>query len=247
MANSSDWMAVLNGTAPDSAPDQAPSLPGRDLVCEPGWIAALRAPADFVEGMNFVSPNALAPSSAASTTPTAHTAHTAVDPLEQAFEDGHAQGYAKGYGAGQAEAQNQAQTEAQATREQHAEQIRAMQALRLNFRSLDQTASDALADDLADTVVALCRRVLTDFAADPQVLIAHCHEAARRMGTGVSQCKLHLNSHDLAAFDPAILEQWDVVEDDTIARGGLRFQGPDGAVSHGPDDWACAIAAAIRG
>lgn len=244
------------------APDAAGRLHDHDPAPEPGWIAALRAPADFVEGVNFAALDALdrpdaaqgpraVPASPAAAC-AAQTQNVGLDPLEQAFEDGRAQGYTQGYNAGQAkaqaEAQKQAATEqAERTEKDRAVQARAVQALRLNLRSLDQAASDALAAELADTVVTLCRHVLADFATDPQILLAHCHEAASRLGTGISQCKLHLNPDDLAAFDPAVLEQWDVVEDDTIARGALRFEGVDGAVSHGPDDWASAIAAAIRG
>ncbi|MEO0906026.1 MAG: FliH/SctL family protein [Pseudomonadota bacterium] len=253
MANSSDWMAMLSGNAPDAAG----RLHDHDPAPEPGWIAALRAPADFVEGVNFAALDALdrpdaaqgaraVPASPAAAR-AAHTQNVGLGPLEQAFEDGRAQGYTQGYNAGQAKAQAEAQKQAATEQAERTEKDRAVQALRLNLRSLDQAASDALAAELADTVVTLCRHVLADFATDPQILLAHCHEAASRLGTGISQCKLHLNPDDLAAFDPAVLEQWDVVEDDTIARGALRFEGVDGAVSHGPDDWANAIAAAIRG
>ena len=257
MANSSDWMEVLSG----SAPDQAPSAVDQESASEPAWIAALRRPAQFVEGIDFapadapgqaenldradrLAPSPMPPASAATS---ASPGQAALGPLEQAFEDGHTQGYELGYSAGQAEAQTEAQTKLEDERAKHAEQARAVQALRLNFRSLDQAANDAVAAELADTVVVLCRRVLADFAVDPDILLGHCQAAASRLGSAASQCKLHLNPDDLAALDPAMLEQWNVVEDDTIARGALRFEAPDGAVSYGPDDWARAIAAAIRG
>ena len=42
-----------------SAPDAAGRLHDHEPAPEPGWIAALRAPADFVEGVNFAPLDAL--------------------------------------------------------------------------------------------------------------------------------------------------------------------------------------------
>ena len=119
--------------------------------------------------------------------------------------------------------------------------------LRQTFRTLDQAAMDALAADLADTVVALCSEALADFIPAPGALKERCLKAAQRLGSGVSGATLYLHPDDLTLIDKAGLEGWTIVGDPAAERGGLRFETTDGSVSDRPSDWRRAIAAAIRG
>jgi flagellar assembly protein FliH len=48
-------------------------------------------------------------------------------------------------------------------------------------------------------------------------------------------------------LEPATLNGWRVVEDGSLERGALLFEGPDGSISDGPAEWRRAIAAAVRG
>jgi flagellar assembly protein FliH len=150
------------------------------------------------------------------------------DPLAEAF----AQGEAAGRAAVEAEY----------------ETLGARQmALRQSFRALDQAAMDALANELAETVIALCAQVLSDYRPSPDALLARCQEAARRLGVGAGDAALHLHPDDLDILDESALEGWRVIADPGVGRGGVRFETPEGAVSDSPADWRRAIAAAIRG
>lgn len=120
-------------------------------------------------------------------------------------------------------------------------------ALRQSFRALDQAAMDALASELAETVVALCAQTLADYRPSPEALLARCKEAARRLGSGAHEAALHLHPDDLALFDGEALKGWQVAADPAVERGGLRFETSDGSISDSPADWRRAIAAAIRG
>lgn len=184
-----------------------------------GWLAQLPVPGVFVEGAPYI---------ARPVAPVEPEISPAPDPIAEAF--------ARGEEAGREAAaiENDA----------HGEHRRA---LRLSLRSLDQAGLDSLANELAETVNALCAQAVEDFAADPQRLLVRCTEAAGRLGNVSGECALHLHPEDIAHLEPASLEGWRVVADDTIARGGLRLEGSDGSVSDGPVEWRRAIAAAIRG
>ena len=128
-----------------------------------------------------------------------------------------------------------------------AETQESQRAVRLNFRALDQSAMDTLAHELAETVIALCSQTIEDMEPDADALLARCRKAAERIGGSAKECALHLHPADIALIDPGTLEHWRIVPDESLARGGLRFEGPDSAVSDGPSDWRRAIAAAVRG
>lgn len=147
-----------------------------------------------------------------------------------------------------AEAFAQGEAAGRAAAEAEAEALGAQGlALRQAFRALDQAAMDALASELAETVVALCAQTLADYQPSREALLARCNEAARRLGSGARGASLHLHPDDLAMLDDAALKGWQVVADPALERGGLRFETPDGSVSDSPADWRRAIAAAIRG
>ncbi len=231
MPNSSDWVAALQ----KDGPSREHEVGGQ---AAPAWIEALLEQGEFTEGLpvarsaqtraqaehqeQAAPPPAMpAPSSAPSTA-------DALDPIAAAF--------AKGEAAGR--------SEMQAIRDAEQDRIRA---LRLTFRNFDQAAMDSLASELADTVIALCGQALSDFVPEPEKLRARCDAAAKRLGTAVQDCALHLHPDDIDRLDPAMHDQWRIVGDDSVARGGLHFEGPNGSISDGPKDWHRAIAVAIRG
>lgn len=215
--------------------------PGPEPVSEaqaqasPAWIEALLAQGDFTEGLPAAREQAATPSRpalpeprAAHTPRPAHSTAQALDPVAAAF--------AKGEAAGRAEIE--------AIRDAEQEHARV---LRLTFRTFDQAAMDSLASELADTVIALCGQALSDFVPKPEQLRGRCDAAAKRLGAAVQDCALHLHPDDIERIDPAMHEQWRIIGDDTVARGGLHFEGPGGSISDGPKDWHRAIATAIRG
>ena len=119
--------------------------------------------------------------------------------------------------------------------------------LRQTFRVLDQAAMDAIANDLAETVVALCSQSLADYVPAPEALKSRCLDAAKRIGSGAGDMTLHLHPDDLLLLDREGLDDWTIVGDPAAERGGLRIEAKDGSVSDRPADWRRAIAAAVRG
>ncbi|WP_086617909.1 FliH/SctL family protein [Erythrobacter tepidarius] len=195
----------------------------------PGWLTLLGETSEFRE----TAPGIVAP--AAPDAPQVMP-QPAPEPFADPSADALAQAYARGEAAGRAAALAEA--------EQHADRQRA---LRLAFRKLDEAASEVLAADLADTVIALCDGVLAAHAADRAALLVRCREAARRIGGAAAGLRLHLHPADIESLGPAALEGWAVIADSTIEPGGLLLEGADGAVRDGPADWRRAIAAAVRG
>ncbi len=189
----------------------------------PDWLALMGQPADFREAFRFGAPAAEDHDAAPVPSP---------DPAEAAIARAFADGRAAGRTAAQAEA------EAATARQR---------ALRLAFRSLDETARDALADDLAETVLALCNSALAGCAGDRAALLARCHAAARRIGGAAETLNLHLHPDDLALLGPDAIGGWQVTPDPAQERGGLMIEGADGVISDGPAEWRRAIAAAVRG
>lgn len=193
----------------------------------PNWIEALGAGHSFVAG--FPARDKLAePMRADPPAPPPLPAAVAPDPVAEAF----AQGEASGRAAAAAEYRVEQETQ---------------RGLRLNFRALDQAAMDSLALELSNTVIALCEAAIAGFTPDPQSLLERCHVAARRMGSAAAECALHLHPQDIELLAPETLEHWRIVPDPAVERGGLLFEGAEGAISDGPADWRRAIAAAIRG
>lgn len=219
MASSSDWVAALAG----ESPAQSSALPG--------WAEALGASGAFAEGLPSLRPAPLTPA------PPANVAEPSPAPAsEPAPPDPVAEAFAKGEAAGRAAAASELALSQ--TRER---------SLRLGFRELDQAAIDTLAGDLAETVIALCSEAIGAFQPDAASLTEMCRAAAGRIGKASAGCSLHLHPADLAMIDKDCAAAWKIVPDETIERGGLRFEGPDGCVSDGPAEWRRAIATAVRG
>ncbi|BDW81345.1 hypothetical protein MACH24_07830 [Erythrobacter sp. Dej080120_24] len=193
----------------------------------PNWIEALGAGHSFVAGFP-ARDKPKEPRRPDAQVPAPAPAPDAPDPVAEAFARGEAGGRAA------------------AAAEYRAEQEK-QRGLRLNFRALDQAAMDSLASELSNTVIALCEAAIAGFTPDPQSLSQRCHEAARRIGSAAAECALHLHPQDIELLAPETREHWRIVPDPAVERGGLRFEGDEGAISDGPADWRRAIAAAIRG
>ena len=222
MASSSDWMAAI-GT-PDASANDHPT----------GWIETLLDPKGFVEGLPAFR-LATEPSDPGAAT-LSETAPKASMPMEEEPElDPIADAFARGEVAGRAAAKAEMAIERENLRK-----------LRLNFTAFDAAAMDTLAVDLSETVISLCEQTIAGFVPDAQDLANRCSEAAHRFGEAASQCALRLHPDDMPLLDDALRDQWRVVADPEIARGGLRIEGRDGSISDSPADWRRAIAAAIR-
>lgn len=217
MLNSSDWLSALQEPA------------GSDERNAPGWIEQLMHPGGFVEGRPFGSMDDRAHQIVpAPSVPSSAPDLPEPDPVAEAF--------ARGEAAGRAAAEAQ-----------HAVVQDQRRALRLSFRELDQAAMDSLAGELAETVIALCGQALAEFEPNSEQMLTRCHAAARRLGSAAQDCALHLNPADIDTLAPETQENWRIVADEAMARGALRFETADGAISDGPSEWRRAIAAALRG
>jgi flagellar assembly protein FliH len=195
---------------------------------QPGWLALLGEPADFREALPFGRADP-APVPEPEVVP-------APEPQAEPAPDALALAYAEGEADGRAAALAEAERDAARQR-----------ALRLAFRQLDEAAAEALASDLADTVIVLCAGVLAEHATDRAALLARCHAAAVRIGGAAGALRLHLHPEDIAGLDPEALGDWSVIADSALERGALLLEGPEGAVRDGPADWRRAIADAVRG
>lgn len=193
----------------------------------PPWLMRLGGEGDsgFRAALPFGAPEPEAPPPAPSP-PSAQD--LAPDPLALAYAEGEAAGRLA------AAAEMEAHTAAQ-------------RALRLAFRALDEAAISVLADDLAETVLALCDQVLAECAVDRAALLARCHAAAARIGGAAEQLVLHLHPDDIAMLGERALGLWRLAPDTGLERGSVTVEGPEGAVSDGPAEWRRAIAAALRG
>lgn len=223
MASSSEWIAMLErGSVSQEAPQGAS---GRH-----GWISALTGSQGFVEGLPALHrpahPTAPAPE------PDAFSPPSEPSPDEKALA--YAEGEAAARAAALAEYEERSASEAAQQRK-----------LQLALRALDQAGMDALAQTLAEAVTRLCSAAIADYVPEPERLLERCHAAARLLGALPGECALHLHPDDLELLDPDTLSAWAVVADPAVERGGLRFEGPDGAVSDTPEDWRRAIAAAV--
>ncbi len=220
MANSSEWLGAF------AAPPIVDMVPCGEPDA-PGWLALLGAGAGqvgaFREAMPFGEPEIACPPAPDGPAP---------DPHAEALARAYAQGMTAGRAAAEADA---------------AQGAARQRALRLTFRALDETALGVLADDLAATVMTLAEGVLGEAAVDREGLMARCQTAARRIGGTAGTLALHLHPADVELIGAEALAGWRVVPDAGLARGALRIEGPDGAVSEGQEEWRRAIAAAVRG
>ncbi len=194
----------------------------------PDWITALESDSEFSD----VSPFALARG--------AQAPLQTAPPLSPLPEPAPPKDYDRGFAAGEAAGRAAAQAEIAAEKDQKT-------ALRLAFRELDQAAMDALAQELSNTVMALCDSVLAQNAADPKALEERARDAARKLGSAAGSCTLHLHPDDIADLEEGLFSGWQIEADPGLERGSVVLTGEEGGVRDGPAEWRRAIAAALRG
>lgn len=224
----SDWLGALTA----SAGAEAEASPADGVA--PAWLSRLAGGtgSGFCEAALFGQEPAAPPVSKTQSEPEPEPAPPAPDPLAETA----ARAFAEGMAQGRAEAQAENAALAQRHR-----------ALRLNFRSLDEAASAVLAEDLADTVLALCEAVLGEAARDPAGLRTRAEAAARRIGAAPDGLVLHLHPDDTALIDEGALSAMRIVADASLAPGSVMIEGPEGTASDGPAEWRRALAAMVRG
>lgn len=237
MASSSDWIAQV-GTAPQAAHGGAAVS-----LAAPGWIAALasREPAargGFCDVSPFYPEAGQADADTASSAADAEVCDESSMPEDTAAQDRETAAFECGYARGQNDAQRENEAALRAERER-------FQELKSAFRALDTAAQDILAQDLQSTVLALCERVLGDYAADPDALVRRCTAAAERLGAGPKELTVHLNPETRARLAPEALADWKLADDPELAPGALRVSGPQGAARDGPQDWMRALSEAL--
>lgn len=186
----------------------------------PGWIVALGEQRGFVEDLFN------AESHRAGATGSGHTG-----PADEAL----AEAYDRGLEAGLAAANKEAECQKSADR-----------TLKLAFTALDSAARDSLCTELEETVLSLCEAVLAEHALDREALSRRCLEAANRFGEAAARCILHVHPEDAPALEAELRDTFQVHPDETLERGSLRLEGPDGLLSDGPAEWRRAIALALR-
>jgi len=219
MANSSDWIAAL-AERKAGVENPADNGAGETPDRTPAWIAALGAREDFRPGMPFAQTPARPP-----------------DPApEEALAAALAEARAEGEAAGRAAARAEMEIE-----DDHRRTVR------LAFRSLDAAALDALAADLAETVIALCSEAIAGWTPEPDALAERCREAAQRLGGAPDTLALHLHPADIETLGADAFQGWKVVPDPALERGALQLEGAAGTLTDGPEDWRRAIAEAVRG
>ena len=238
MVSSSDWIAGAAAGGMAAGANGANGANGAAEGMPPAWIAAVPQPGRFVAGFGFAGSGAAKPGAGPKADD--HTAalqtddnlQTALDAPSDAVLEAHSRGIVEGRRAAEAEIAS------------HDDRMRAM---RLSFQALDKAATDALAEELGETVIALCSEAIEGFAPDAKALHVRCTRAATRLGGAVQDCTLHLHPDDIELLGSEALPGWTIRADQQAERGGLRFEGPHGAVTDGPSDWRRAITDALRG
>jgi flagellar assembly protein FliH len=221
MANSSDWLATLEARGNGATGPL------------PAWLSAANRPGAFAEGLPV---------------PQAARPHQPCKP-EDEKPDPHAEALAQAYARGEAAGRSSAELAAVSAHTQDAAETAAAdehrRALRLTLGALDKAGLDALAEDLAATVLALCNQTIGDIAPDAMALKNRCEAAAQRLGAGIAHCTLHLHPEDAALLDAETTNAWLIVGDERLERGALRLESAEGSVCDGPHEWRRAIAAAV--
>ncbi len=153
-----------------------------------------------------------------------------VDPIAEAWADGHA--------AGLAEAQAEA-----AERRDREEAAR--QKIELALARLDAGQQETLRQRLVETVAALCNSALAPLAIDPALLSDRAARAAAMLARADDAAVLRLHPDDLQLVAKRLPADLICEADAALERGSLRFDGQAGGVEDGPAQWRRAIAEAL--
>lgn len=247
MASSSDWLTALLEARNDEAADIQPVGWFPDLApSNPSFVGGL--PFDRSADMSVVQ-REFGDASPDQTEPTSNAALVGIlrealdesqaeesnSPLATPAPDPLAEAFSQGEAAGR-----------QAAEADYHELTEHKVRLRQTVRALDQAAMDALATELAETVIHLCSQSLADYTPAPELLKKRCLEAAQGLGSQAISATLYLHPDDMLLIDKEGLSDWSIVGDPSAERGGLRFETAEGVISDRPSDWRRAIAMAIR-
>ncbi len=153
------------------------------------------------------------------------------DPLALAW----AEGFATGMDEARTEVAQQARIEAEAR-----------EALTFAFARLDGELAETLRQRLHDTVAALCEAALAPLTLDEDALLRRINRAVAMFARADDERVIRLHPDDLALISPCLAEDWAVVPDPALERGGLRVETASGGVEDGPAQWRLAIAEAIQ-
>ncbi|MCB2060607.1 MAG: FliH/SctL family protein [Novosphingobium sp.] len=164
--------------------------------------------------------------------------HALRDQLDEP-EDPISTAFAEGFAAGAAEAQAMAAREALADAE-------AREALEISFSRLNTQLEEELRLKLRDTVATLCELTIAPLALDEDTLIRRIETAAAMFRRADDERVIRLHPDDLKLVSPRLAQDWHVVPDPTLERGGLRVECATGGVEDGPDVWRRAIAEALH-
>lgn len=154
-------------------------------------------------------------------------------------EDIRSAAFAEGYAAGLAEAQEMFAEQAKAD-------AAAREALDLSFSRLDKQMEEEFRLKLRSTVAALCEAVIAPLALDEDRLVKRIEKAVAMFRRAEDERVIRLHPDDLALVSPRLAEDWQVIPDPALERGGLRVECGNGGVEDGPDVWRRAIAEAVH-
>lgn len=107
------------------------------------------------------------------------------------------------------------------------------------------TETEALADRLRETVLALCEGVIVPLAAEPEGLAKRCTAAAALLAQTQGERVAYLHPEDAVHVAPLLAPGITVCADPTLGRGALRLETPDGGAADGPVEWRRALAEAL--
>ena len=155
---------------------------------------------------------------------------------EPRAEDELATAWNEGYRAGAAEAEAQKATDQAAT-------ARVGDALERLIHGAEETQ----AEQLRETVIALCGAVVESAAIDPQLLSRRIAAALALLRRSTDERVLRLHPDDLALIGDHLPPGLDRRPDASLERGALRLETAAGGVEDGPAQWREAITAAVRG
>ncbi len=152
------------------------------------------------------------------------------NPLAAAFAEGYAQGA------------DHARAEAAAAL---AGEVEARAALDLSFTRLDAEIAETLRQRLAETVTALCEAALAPHALDHAALVTRIERAVAMLARADDERVIRLHPEDLKLVAPRLPDDWKLIEDPALPRGGLRVETANGGVEDGPAQWRRAITEAL--
>jgi flagellar assembly protein FliH len=156
----------------------------------------------------------------------------AADPVEMAYQRGHAEGYA----------------EAMAFAEERiAEADAARERIDLAFARLDEQTAAALQERLRLTVLALCEHAIAPLAIDPEGLRLRIERAVSLLQKRQDDSRIRLHPEDLALVEGRLPEGLLLEADPSLERGALRVETADGGVEDGPSQWRAILAEAFGG